>query len=36
MNLIICKNIFSSDNEADRSQAFNEAWIRIINLILNK
>lgn len=36
MDLIICKNIFTSDNETDRSQAFNEAWIKIINLILNK
>lgn len=29
-------NIFVSDNEEDRSQAFNDIWQQIVNLMVNK
>ncbi len=36
MDTIVCENIFLSSNEAEREQAFNEVWQRIVNLMLNK
>lgn len=36
MDTIICKNIFVSSNETKRSQSFNEVWLKIVNLIINK
>lgn len=35
MDKIICTNVFASSDEAERSKAFNEAWIAIINLLIN-
>ena len=35
MDTIECKNIFVSDNETERSQAFNEIWQMIVNLMIN-
>ena len=35
MDTIECKNIFVSDNEPERSQAFNEIWQMIVNLMIN-
>ncbi len=36
MDTIVCKNIFLSNSEAEREEAFNEVWQRIVNLIVNK
>lgn len=36
MDMILCKNIFLSNKETEREQAFNEMWQRIVRLILNK
>ena len=36
MDTIICKNIFVSANETERSKAFNNVWQVVVNLMLNK
>ena len=36
MDTIVCKNIFLSNEEAEREEAFNEVWQRIVNLIVNR
>ncbi len=36
MDTIVCKNIFLSSSEAEREEAFNEVWQRIVNLIVNR
>lgn len=36
MNQVVCKNIFISDTEKERSKAFNEVWQNIVNLIINR
>ena len=36
MDTIVCENIFVSENETDRSQAFNEVWQSVVKLMLNK
>ncbi len=36
MDTIVCKNIFLSNEETEREQAFNEVWQRIVSLIVNK
>ena len=36
METIVCKNIFLSNEETEREQAFNEVWQRIVSLIVNK
>ena len=36
MDSVECKNIFISDNEIERSQAFNEIWQMVVNLMINK
>ncbi len=36
MDTIVCKNIFLSNEETEREQAFNEVWQRIVNLIVNR
>lgn len=35
MDTIVCNNIFISDDETERSQAFNDIWQKIVNLIEN-
>ncbi len=36
MDTIVCENIFVSESETDRSNAFNETWQIVVNLMLNK
>lgn len=36
MDTIVCTNIFLSDKENERSQAFNEVWQKIVNSIVNR
>lgn len=36
MDTIVCENIFVSVNETERSQAFNNVWQVVVNLMLNK
>ena len=36
MDTIVSKNIFLSNEETEREQAFNEVWQRIVSLIVNK
>lgn len=36
MDIVICKNIYVSDNEAERAKAFNDIWQKIVNLMINK
>ncbi len=36
MDTIVCENVFVSDNETERMQAFNEVWQVVVNLMLNK
>lgn len=36
MDNIVCNNIFVSDNETTRCQSFNEIWLVIVNMMLNK
>lgn len=36
MNTIVCKNVFVSNDEVERSKKFNEIWQMIVNLILNQ
>lgn len=36
MDKVICKNTFVSDDETLRSKEFNEIWIKIINIMINK
>lgn len=36
METIVCKNIYLSNEETEREQAFNEVWQRIVNLIVNR
>ncbi len=36
MDKIVCKNVFISKSETDRSYAFNEIWQVVVNLMLNK
>ncbi len=35
MNSVICKNIFITNNEAERKEKFNEIWQKIIKQIMN-
>lgn len=34
--MIVCKNIFISNDEKERCQEFNIIWQRIVNLIVNR
>lgn len=34
MNQIICKNIYSTNDEIERCREFNNIWQKIVNLII--
>lgn len=36
MDTIVCENVFVSTNETEKSQAFNEVWQMVVNMIINK
>ena len=36
MDSIVCENVFVSANETEKSQAFNEVWKMVVNMIINK
>ncbi len=36
MDSIVCENVFVSANETEKSQAFNEVWQMVVNMIINK
>ena len=36
MESIICENVFVTENEIERSQAFNEVWQVVVNMIVNR
>ena len=36
MDTVICENIFVSENETEKCQAFNDIWQVVVNLMLNK
>ncbi len=36
MDIIVCENVFVSTNETERSQAFNEVWQVVVNMIVNR
>lgn len=35
-NKVVCKNVFISDSDEERSKAFNEVWQNIVNLMVNR
>ncbi len=36
MYKVVCKNVFVSDSDKERSKAFNEVWQNVVNLIINR